>query len=118
MEFVGVREPPRVLGPWRRELVHVLNLAGIWSSRRRTTVQVNSLNDHLHMDGSLHYSGLAVDLDTAGDSYSHLLDLHGFLAKNLAGGYDTIFERDHIHVEFDDTDGDEGRSTPPHDIAN
>ena len=70
------------------------------------------------MDGSLHYSGLAVDLDTAGDSYSHLLDLHGFLAKNLAGGYDTIFERDHIHVEFDDTDGDEGRSTPPHDIAN
>ena len=107
---MGVREPPRVRGQWRRELVHVLNLARIWSSRRRTTVHVNSLNDHLHMDGSLHYRDLAVDLDTAGDVHGHLWDLYGFLAINLAGGYDTIFERDHVHVEFDDRGGARGRS--------
>ena len=69
------------------------------------------------MDGSLHYKGLAVDLDTAGDLDGHLWDLHGFLAINLASGYDTIFERDHIHVEFDGK-GAKGQSAPRNGIGN
>lgn len=56
--------------------------------------------DGKHMEGSLHYKGLALDLRT--------FNLKGYetqvaeeLRKELGDDYDVVLEGDHIHCEYD-----------------
>jgi hypothetical protein len=75
-------------------------LAGIWASRGYT-LTVTSGFEGAHIEGSLHYQGLAEDYrryDVRPD------DLPGMLAEartRLGSDYDVILESDHIHVEYD-----------------
>lgn len=80
-------------------------LAGacLWSLRNRIDVEVNSIEDGpgVHMATSLHYAGLAIDLDTAGDKAPDTQALAEFLRRWLPPGYDVLFENSHVHVEYD-----------------
>ena len=86
---------------FRMEIAIVLHHAAAWSAIAGVPVDVNSLADKVHSEGSLHYWDLAVDLDTAGDRVAHLAQLHGYLARVLPPQYDVIQEPTHVHVEYD-----------------
>ena len=66
---------------------------------------VTSVTDGVHSDGSLHYSGKAVDFRTR----NLVGGYRGQLAKEIAeeirealgDDFDVVLEADHIHVEFD-----------------
>lgn len=60
-------------------------------------MEVTSVRDGVHMEGSLHYVGRAFDFVHPMMSRASALRLRGHLGPQ----YDVIFEEDHIHVEFD-----------------
>ena len=62
---------------------------------------ITSLLDGKHMKGSLHYSGLAVDLRTRHLGPGDRGTVTERLTVALGPEYDVVLENDHIHVEFD-----------------
>ncbi len=99
-----IRFKPEVrIGLLTSQLYDVLFYASVWSCRTRLDVEINSVEDGpgVHMASSLHYSGLAVDLDTAGDKEGDTRALAEYLRRALPTGYDVVFEGDHVHVEYD-----------------
>lgn len=80
-----------------------LTLATVWSLRNRIDVEVNSIEDgaSVHMTGSLHGYGLAIDFDTTGDKRPDLESLAEWFRRHLPPQYDVVFEGDHVHVEWD-----------------
>lgn len=67
---------------------------------------VTSICDGDHMEGSLHYKGLAADIRTyiaaQGDIREGTLkQLRDACAVALGPDWDVILEKDHLHVEFD-----------------
>jgi hypothetical protein len=85
------------------QLCNVLALTAAWSSVERVEVEVNSIDDgpNLHMTGSLHGFGLAIDLDTVAENAAELERLAGFLRRALEPQYDIVMEGTHVHVEWD-----------------
>lgn len=67
---------------------------------------VTSCSDGKHKTGSLHYSGLAVDLRTKILSKTQVATVMSYLTSWLPAGFDVIFEGDHIHMEYDPKDGE------------
>jgi hypothetical protein len=59
---------------------------------------ITSLLDGVHMNTSLHYKGLAVDLRIFIDIDVPQTVLT--LKQRLGGDYDVVQESDHIHIEF------------------
>jgi len=101
IQFTGVRESITIKGQLRPELVTILNLASLWSNKEGVVVFITSINDHEHMENSLHGEDLAVDLDTQGNLWKDLIQLHAFLLSHAGPGYDVIRKPTHVHVEFD-----------------
>ena len=62
---------------------------------------ITSLTDGRHSRNSLHYSGNAMDLRTRNINEDELLPLVNTLRIALGENYDTVLEKDHIHVEYD-----------------
>lgn len=68
---------------------------------------ITSANDSTHMQGSLHYRGLAVDLRTRDLAHIAISLLQAKLRGRLNGEesldqpYQIIVEADHLHVEWD-----------------
>lgn len=68
---------------------------------------ITSGTDGEHMEGSLHYVGLAVDLRTRDLTPVEVAKLAVALRKRLNGGatvdtpYNVVVETQHIHVEYD-----------------
>jgi len=61
---------------------------------------ITSALDGKHMDGSLHYKGLAIDVrsrDVSGREPSIARDLRAALGSD----YDVVIEPDHFHIEYD-----------------
>ena len=56
---------------------------------------VTSLRDGNHMAGSLHYDGLAFDIKRI--PAADFISMYGCLGP----GCDIVFEKDHVHCEFD-----------------
>jgi hypothetical protein len=54
-----------------------------------------------HMKKSLHYSGNAIDLRTRDITKVKAEELTKKLKEKVGIGYDIIFEKDHIHLEYD-----------------
>lgn len=69
----------------------------------KKTLTVTSVRDGKHMRGSLHESGLAVDLRTvtAGIDGTMARAMMIVLKARLGADYDVVVEPDHIHLEFD-----------------
>ncbi len=63
---------------------------------------ITSVNDSEHMDGSLHYLGLAFDIRTH-SMRKDQIDIFFKAIKDALGdsGFDIILESDHIHIEYD-----------------
>lgn len=109
--FKGARERVK-MGVPRPEILRVLVAASVWSARTGVDVIVNSLNDHKHMDKSLHYEDLAVDLSVTPFNVVDMAKFVDFLEKSLWNrvdyhhtGYDIIYgdkhHKRHVHVEYD-----------------
>jgi hypothetical protein len=63
---------------------------------------ITSGNDGVHMDHSLHYDGLAIDIRTnTMTDYQKNLCI-SYLRERLDGCFDIILESDHIHIEYDE----------------
>lgn len=99
-----IRFKPEVrIGYIDARLADVLQAACVWSYRVRVDVEVNSIEDGfgVHMTDSLHYVGLAIDLDTVGDKEADTQELAEYLRRVLHPQYDIVFEGSHVHVEYD-----------------
>jgi len=57
--------------------------------------------DGVHMKGSKHYIGQAVDIRSRDILPERLLTVFAALKMNLGANFDVVKEDTHIHVEFD-----------------
>ena len=64
-------------------------------------IVVTSMLDGVHSKNSLHYGGNAFDLRVWIYNQDQINDMVVNLKSNLGKDYDTVFEGDHIHVEYD-----------------
>ena len=63
---------------------------------------VTSVTDSTHGIGSKHYIGQAFDIRTKDmPEKGDIPALLKYLREYLGNGYDVVFEKDHIHIEFD-----------------
>jgi len=62
---------------------------------------VTAITDGVHMKGSLHYSGYAIDVRTRDIPKSKLPTLLKEVKSALGLDYDCVLEATHMHVEFD-----------------
>ena len=89
----------------RPEILIGLDIAEEIYKGRTLPMWVTSVTDGQHMNGSLHYKGLAADLRTKGTGSAS--PLCNDLKKALNPlGFDVILEdlegdNEHIHIEFD-----------------
>ena len=60
---------------------------------------ITSGKDGTHMKGSKHYSGNAIDIRTS--DMMHINATTSRIQSKLGDDYDVIFEKDHIHIEYD-----------------
>lgn len=76
----------------KRELLAGLDrLDKLWIAHGLTLV-VTSGMDGKHMPGSLHYQGLAADIR---------FPLRDEIKAALGPDWDVVWEKDHVHVEYD-----------------
>jgi hypothetical protein len=81
-------------------VIAILVAASVYNSFDVPLV-ITSVNDSTHSPGSKHYVGLGVDLRTSNVLQKDLPTLHKLLKEALGVQFDTILEKDHIHIEFD-----------------
>lgn len=63
---------------------------------------ITSVTDSFHNVGSKHYIGQAFDIRTRDmPEVNDIPALCKYLREYLGNGYDVIFEKNHIHIEFD-----------------
>lgn len=60
---------------------------------------ITSGKDGKHMRGSKHYTGDAIDLRCY--DMKKVEETTKAIDKALGAGYDVVFEKDHIHIEYD-----------------
>ena len=99
-----IRFKPEVrVGHFNAHLFVVLEAASWWSVLHKVDVQVTSINDPAagRVANSLHSFDLAVDLDPLSDTPSDRQSLADHFGRHLDPQFDVVFERDHVHVEYD-----------------
>lgn len=70
-------------------------------------VVLTSIMDGVHMKGSRHYTGDAVDIRTWDlPDVVTPLQASDTIRDSLDTGYDVVLEKDHIHVEWDPKGGE------------
>ena len=90
----------RVLGTKPETLVAMQAAAAVLRHHDIEYV-VTSIIDGVHARGSKHYSGNAFDFRTRHMAHGQPEQVRKELSDALAGDYDVVLERDHIHVEYD-----------------
>jgi len=92
-----------------REIRYAIDVANeVYLAIAGQPVVVTSLNDSVHMPGSLHYAGSAADLRThtlSGDQVQRVWS--ALNARLYWQGFDVVLESNHIHVEYDPKPGRE-----------
>ena len=95
-------------GYFHPEIVHAMNIVGIWSARHGHNVRITSGNDHTHMAGSLHYRDLAFDYvidGIGGINQAAMNQLTVYLQSQLGIEYDILWgvagHWTHGHLEWD-----------------
>lgn len=88
----------------RPEIVLGLAVAASVYASHGLVMVITEVTGAKHMEGSLHYRGLAADLRLPSRmSYLESIDkiVLGQLKGALGPQWDVVLEKDHIHVEFD-----------------
>ena len=104
-----LKDGVRILGAhFDSEIVRILDAARETApSMERGAVWVTSANDSRHSDNSLHYKNQAFDIriyNIVGD-VQHEAKLWAKRIQEVLGrDYDVVYEKDHIHVEYDPWD--------------
>lgn len=80
-------------------LAAILCCMTIWKKHGMESVTVTSANDGDHIDGSLHYSGNAVDLRSR--TLPDAIGMCDELRTKLPLSYDVLIYPTHIHIEYD-----------------
>ncbi len=73
----------------------------IWEKVTKLDSMITSGTDGQHMNGSLHYEGLAVDIRTLSATPEMRLAAFNSIKLALGENFDVILEKDHIHIEYD-----------------
>lgn len=82
------------------QMFHAALVAEIVFKKYGTECVVTAGTDGKHMQDSLHYKGLAIDVRTfmvAGRE----LAIRNQIKELLGPAYDVVIEKDHIHIEYD-----------------
>lgn len=91
VEMVGIRP----------QITVALTIAGSVYDTYNCDCVVTSFTDGKHMEGSKHYDGDAVDLRIRNVPEELWRELTAKLRLALGPNFDTVLEKDHIHVEYD-----------------
>jgi hypothetical protein len=87
----------------------MFDLVDIWAARTDNEVTLVSANDHVHVRGSAHYEGLALDLHTEDpDRLAAMLRSAGYRVLWRVPGHYA-----HIHVEIQDVEARDSRTRAP-----
>lgn len=62
---------------------------------------ITCASDGVHMAGSKHYTGEAIDIRTSNLDALQKVRLRNALAVVLGKWFDVVIEPDHLHIEFD-----------------
>jgi len=90
-----------VLTGTKPEIMAVLHPAClIWRNHGQELV-ITAGTDGVHMEGSLHYKGLALDFRTRYFGLDQSFEVASELRKELGDDYDVILHSSHCHVEYD-----------------
>ena len=81
-------------------IVALAPAAVIWERHGQELV-ITSGTDGKHSEGSLHYSGLALDFRTRYFGADQVVEVAADLRKALGVDYDVVIEPSHIHCEYD-----------------
>ena len=105
MPNLYLKDGVRIFGAhFNPEIVKILDAARETSPMmERGAVWVTSANDSRHLDDSLHYTNQAFDIriyNIIGDVHCEAKLWAERLQQELGPDYDVIYEKDHIHVEF------------------
>lgn len=99
---MGITYKPGVSGEPTAAIQHAISVAASAYGAHGVELVVTSLRDGRHMQGSLHYSGNAVDLRRWDiDAKQVTSQVVAQIRSQLGSDYDVILESDHIHIEFD-----------------
>lgn len=82
------------------ELLMVIFIADGIYTRNKQIMTITSILDGKHSTNSLHYEGRAFDIRTHDKSEAVNKHLFNELKRELDFICDIVFEKDHIHVEF------------------
>jgi len=69
--------------------------------KERVELVITSGTDGVHMQGSKHYEGLAVDIRSRTIRAENLSRFIVNLKDALGVDFDVVLENDHIHIEYD-----------------
>ena len=78
----------------------LFTLADLFTARGYI-LTVTAGQDGVHMEGSLHYRGYAVDLRSRDIPEDQRAGLLAAMKETLGPKFDIILEGDHFHVEYD-----------------
>lgn len=95
--IISLKSDVRAQGLSNEILLAIIIAASIYE-QSENSMTITSLTDGRHREGSLHYTGDAVDLRLPKQNTAGLV---AALRDALGLHYDVILESDHIHIEHD-----------------
>lgn len=90
----------RVRGVSPEALIAIMVAEGVHREHGED-MRITSITDGLHMSGSYHNTGEAVDIGLPVGVPHKAGEIRDEIAQRLGSDYDVILESDHIHIEHD-----------------
>jgi len=91
-----------VFKAFRFEMIELIDFLRRLSIKIKKDLWITSANDSDHRANSYHYVDLALDIRTRNLDKDDIVIVMKALKDSLSNlCYDTVLEKDHIHIEFD-----------------
>lgn len=104
---IGIKKGAVVKDLSSQMLIAIGYLWGIFLRLFNVQLVITSGTDSIHSINSLHYVGKAIDIRIRDFSPKNLQAAYNIVKEDLdAVGFDTVMEKDHIHIEWDPKEGE------------